>query len=146
MFGVYINDNVLDYVTKEELKSKYRDEVRGFYELRLKNPPISNKDFSDNLWVMFDKNNKIHRIHSEKVFQDSESCEKVEYQVRRQLETKYDFEFEINPRSNYGFQKWFGDNVITTQCFFSNNETLLIIFFQTEEFNNKYDEYLNSKI
>ena len=66
LFGVYINDNVLVYVTKEELKSKRRNIVRDFYYVKIKNPPVSNKNYSDKLWVIFDKNNKIHNISSEK--------------------------------------------------------------------------------
>ena len=147
LFGVYINDNVLDYVTKEELKAKYRTDARGFYGLRLKTPPVSNKDYSDKLFLYFDKNNKIHRIHSQKVFQDSESCEKVEYGVRRALESKYDFEFERNPMSTYGFQKWVGDNLMKTTCrVFSDDETTLIISLKTEKYSDKYNEFLDSKI
>ena len=147
LFGVYINDNVLDYVTQEELKSKLRDYARGFYALRLKNPPVSNKSYSDKLWVTFDKNNKIAQILSEKEFQNSETCEKVEYGVRRTLETKYNFEFERNPRSNYAFYKWIGDNVISTQCkVFGDNKTILFILLYTKEYFEKYNEYFDSKI
>jgi len=35
LFGVYINNNVLDYVTNEEFKSKSRDKARSFYALKL---------------------------------------------------------------------------------------------------------------
>jgi len=146
LFGVYINDNVLDYFTKEEIKSKYRDKVRGFYTLRLNNPPVSNKDYSDELFVKFDKNNKIAKIKSQKRFKDLETCKNVEYVVRKTLESKYDFEFERNPMSTYGFQKWVGNNVIATECFFSNNKTLLLIFFQTEEYTYKHIEDFYSKI
>ena len=146
LFGVYINDNVLDYFTKEELKSKSRDRARGFYVLRLKNPPVSNKDYSDELFVMFDKNNKIGRIISEKVFQNFETCEKLGYSVRRLLESKYDFEFERNTYTKYGFDKWVGDNQIAIQCLATDNNTYLYIFLQTEKYFYKYDEYLDSKI
>ena len=147
LFGVYINDNVLDYVTKEELKSKRRDYARGFFQLRLKNPPVSNKNYSDKLWVKIDKNNKIHSIHSEKKFQNSETCEKVEYGVRRRLESKYNFEFVRNSKTKYGFQKWVGDNVIATSCiFFSDDDITLFISLETEKYSDKYKEYRNSKI
>jgi len=147
LFGVYIDDNILDYVTKERLKSKVKDYARGFYQLKLKNPPVSNKDYSDKLWVIFDKKNKIAKIHSEKEFRNSETCEKVEYGVRRQLETKYDFEFVRNSRVKYGFQKWFGDNAIATHCaVFSDDDTTLFIYLQTKKYNDKYDEYLDSNI
>jgi len=147
LFGVYINDNVLDYFTKEELKSKYRDFARGFYNLRLKNPPVSNKDYSDKLYVTFDKNNKIAQIQSDKVFQNSETCEKVEIGVRRALESKYNIEFSRNQKIRYGFLKWIGDNVIATQCrVYSDDDTTLFIYLQTEKYNDKYNEFLNSKI
>jgi len=147
LFGVYINDNVLDYVTKEELKSKYRDYARGFYALILENPPVSNKNFSDKLFVKFDKNNKIAKIKSQKTFQNSETCEKVEYGVRRALENKYNIEFVRNPNTNYGFQKWVGNILIQTQCVvFSDKETILFILLDTEEYFDKYKEYLRSKI
>jgi len=147
LFGVYINDNVLDYFTKEELKSKVKDHARGFHSLKLKNPPVSNKDYSDKLFVVFDKNNKIAKIHSEKEFQNSETCEKVEYGVRRQLENKYNIEFLKNPNTNYGFQKWVGDNVISTQCkVFGNYEITLFIFIQTKKYKEKFDEFLNSRV
>ena len=68
LFGVYINDNVLDYVTKEELKSKGKDYARGFYYVEIKNPPVSNKDYSDILWVRFDKNNKIATFNQKNIF------------------------------------------------------------------------------
>jgi len=147
LFGVYINDNVLDYVTKEELKSKYKDYARGFYALILKNPPVSNKDYSDKLFVKFDKNNKIAKIKSQKEFQNSETCEKVEIGVRRQLENKYNIEFERNPNGEYAFQKW-GENVlIQTQCrVFSDDKTILFILLETEEYFDKYNEYLDSNI
>jgi len=147
LFGVYINDNVLDYVTQKELKSKYRDSARGFYQLRLKNPPISNKSYSDKLWVMFDKNNKIAKIQSQKEFQNPETCEKVEYGVRRALESKYDIEFVRNPYTKYGFDKWVGDKLLGTQCrVFGDDKTLLFIALQTEKYQEKYNEYLDSKI
>ena len=147
LFGVYINDNVLDYVTQEELKSKLRDYARGFYALRLKNPPVSNKSYSDKLWVTFDKNNKIHSIQSDKKFQNSETCEKVEYGVRRQLETKYNFEFVRNSQTKHGFQKWVGDNVMMTTCkVFGDDETTLIISLKTEKYSDKYNEFLDSDI
>jgi len=147
LFGVYINDNVLDYVTQKELKSKYRDYARGFYYVKIKNPPVSNKDYSDNLWVTFDKNNKIHSIQSDKKFQNSETCEKVEYGVRRQLETKYNFEFVRNSQTKHGFQKWVGDNVMMTTCkVFGDDETTLIISLKTEKYSDKYNEFLDSDI
>ena len=147
LFGVYINDNVLDYVTQKELKSKRRDFARGFYGLRLKNPPVSNKDYSDKLYVKFDKNNKIAKIQSEKQFQNSETCEKVEYVARRQLETKYEIKFVRNSRTKYGFQKFFKDNAIGTQCkVFSDDETILFITLKTKKYREKYIEYLDSKI
>ena len=147
LFGVYINDNVLDYVTKEELKSKVKDYARGFYSLRLKNPPVSNKDYSDKLYIKFDKNNKIAKIQSEKEFQNSETCEKVEYGVRRALENKYSIELLKNPYATYGFQKWVGDNVIATSCkTFSDDDTTLLITLETERYSDKYREYLRSKI
>ena len=147
LFGVYINDNVLDYVTKEELKSKWRDYARGFYYVTIKNPPVSNKDYSDKLYVMFDKNNKIARIQSEKEFQNSENCEKVEYGVRRQLETKYDIEFVRNSLTNYGFQKWVGDNVIDTECrVFGDDDITLFISLKTIQYSRKYAESFDSKI
>ena len=147
LFGVYINDNVLDYVTQKELKSKYRDYARGFYYVKIKNPPVSNKDYSDNLWVTFDKNNKIHSIQSDKKFQNSETCEKVEYGVRRQLESKYNIEFVRNSKTKHGFQKWVGDNLMMTTCrVFSDDETTLIISLKTEKYSDKYREYVRSKI
>ena len=147
LFGVYINDNILDYVTKEGLKSKYRDYVRGFYGLILENPPVSNKNYSDKLFVKFDKNNKIAKIKSQKTFQNSETCEKVEYGVRRTLENKYNIEFVRNRNTNYGFQKWVGNILIQTQCVvFSDKETILFILLDTEEYFDKYKEYLRSKI
>jgi len=147
LFGVSINDNVLDYVTKEELKSKITHFVRGFYRLRLKNPPISNKDYSDKLWVMFDKNNKIVHIKSQKTFQDIETCEKVEYGVRRTLETKYDIELVRNSRTNYGFGKWFENVVLSTQCrIFGDDDTTLFISLKTERYSDKYIEYFESNI
>lgn len=147
LFGVYINDNVLNYVTKEELKSKVKSIIaRGFDELTLNNPPVSNKNYSDKLFLLFDKNNKIGRIHSQKVFQNSETCEIVEYGLRRALENKYNIVFVRNPNAKYGFQKWVGDNVIATECFFHNNETFLLIFIETDEFRVKYSEYVDSTI
>jgi len=147
LFGVYINDNVLDYVTKEELKSKWRDYARGFYYVTIKNPPVSNKDYSDKLYVMFDKNNKIARIQSEKQFKNLETCEKVEYGVRRALESKYNIEFVRNPKTKYGFDKWVEDNVISTQCkVFGDDDTTLFIFLNTKEYFEKYNEYLRSNI
>ena len=147
LFGVYINDNVLDYVTKEELKSKYRDSARGFYYVKIKNPPVSNKDYSDELYVTFDKNNKIAQIQSQKQFQNLETCEKVEYGVRRALENKYNIEFVRNSNTKYGFDKWVGDNVIATQCkVFGDDDIALFIFLQTEKYDDKYKEFLDSKI
>ena len=147
LFGVYINDNILNYVTKEELKSKSKDFVKGFYELRLNNPPVSNKDYSDKLYVKFDKNYKIAQIKSQKQFQDSETCEKVEYGVRRTLEKKYDIEFARNSRTNYGFQKWFENVALGTQCkVFSKNKTILGIVLNTKEYSDKYREFFDSKI
>jgi len=147
LFGVYINDNVLDYVTQEELKSKYRDYVRGFYALILENPPVSNKDFSDYLFVKFDKNNKIAEIKSQKKFQNSETCKEVENNARRAFESKYNIEFVENSYVNYGFQKWVGDNVISTECrVFSDDETILFISLRTERYSYKYNEFLDSKI
>ena len=146
LFGVYINDNVLDYFTKEELKSKYRDRARGFYKLELKNPPVSNKDYSDRLWLRFDKNNKIAESNSQKRFIDSETCEKVEYGVRRQLENKYNIEFVRNPNTKYGFYKWVGDNGIGTECKVFDNHTTLFILLNTKEYYEKYKEFLDSRI
>jgi len=147
LFGVYINDNVLDYVTQKELKSKSRDYARGFYGLRLKNPPVSNKDYSDKLWVKFDKNNKIARIKSQKEFQNLETCEKVEYGVRRALENKYNIEFVRNSNTKYGFYKWVGDKALETQCrVFGDDETILFIILDTKEYFEKFSEYLDSKI
>ena len=147
LFGVYINDNVLDYVTKEELKSKRRDIVRDFYYVKIKNPPVINKDYTDNLWVTFDKNNRIHSIQSDKFFQDSETCEKVEYGARRQLETKYNIEFVRNSRAKYGFQKWVGGKVLATECkVFGDYDTKLLIHIHTEKYSDKYNEYFNSNI
>ena len=142
LFGVYINDNVLDYVTQKELKSKYRDYARGFYYVKIKNPPVSNKDYSDNLWVTFDKNNKIHSIQSDKKFQNSETCEKVEYGVRRQLETKYNFEFRRNTRNNNTFSKLVGDNWILTSCTAGDDDTKLLIYLQTKEHRDKFRQQL----
>jgi len=147
LFGVYINDNILNYVTKEELKSKRKDFVKGFYELRLNNPPVSNKNYSDKLYVIFDKNNKIGEINSQKIFQNLQTCEKVEYGARKALENKYNIEFLKNPNTNYGFQKWVGDNVISTQCkVFGNYEITLFIFIQTKKYKEKFDEFLNSRV
>ena len=147
LFGVYINDNVLDYVTKEEIKSKERDYARGFYYVLLKNPPVSNKDYSDNLFVMFDKNNKIAEIQSDKQFQNSETCEKVEIGVRKALENKYNIEFVRNSRTKHGFGKWVEDNVIGTQCkVFSDDKTTLFITLWTKKYFEKFIEYINSKI
>ena len=147
LFGVYINDNVLDYVTQKGLKSKSRDYARGFYTLRLKNPPVNNKDYSDKLYVKFDKNNKIAKIQSEKQFQNSETCEKVEYVARRQLETKYEIKFVRNSRTKYGFYKWVGDKALETQCrVFGDDETILFIILDTKEYFEKFSEYLDSKI
>ena len=147
LFGVYINDNVLDYVTQKGLKSKSRDYARGFYTLRLKNPPVNNKDYSDKLYVKFDKNNKIAKIQSEKQFQNSETCEKVEYGARKTLEAKYNIEFVRNSRTKYGFYKWVGDNVIFTECkVFSDDKTTLFINLETKKYEEKYNEYLDSKI
>ena len=146
LFGVYINDNVLDYVTQKELKSKYRDSARGFYQLRLKNPPISNKSYSDKLWVMFDKNNKIAKIQSEKVFQNSENCHRVEFRARKILETKYDIKFDKNPYIAYGFEKWVGNNYIASACLVNNDNTTLLLYLYTEGHFNKVNDYLNSNI
>ena len=147
LFGVYINDNILDYVTQKELKSKSRDYARGFYTLRLINPPVSNKSYFDKLWLTFDKNNKIGSIQSEKEFQDIETCKIVEYGVRRRLESKYNIELVKNSKTKYGFQKWFGDSVISTQCrVFSDDDTTLFITLQTKKYFDKYIEYLRSKI
>ena len=147
LFGVYINDNVLDYFTKERLKSKSRDYARGFYSLRLKNPPVSNKDYSDKLYVKFDKNNKIAEIKSQKNFQNFETCKKVEYGVRRRLETKYEIKFVRNPKTKHGFYKWVGDNVIATECkVFGDDDITLFITLWTKKYRDKYKEYLDSKI
>ena len=147
LFGVYINDNVLDYVTQEELKSKLRDYARGFYALRLKNPPVSNKSYSDKLWVTFDKNKKIAQIQSDKEFQNSETCERVEYGVRKALENKYNIQFVRNSRTKYGFQKLFKDNGISTQCkVFSDDEIILFISLKTIQYSRKYAESFDSKI
>ena len=145
LFGVYINDNVLDYVTKEELKSKYRDKVRGFYGLILKNPPVSNKDYSDKLWVKIDKNNKIASIQSEKYFRNFENCKRVEVDVRKALETKYDIELLRNSEP-YGFYKWLVDNAIATGCRVSGDKTDLLISLMTKDYIFKLNESLNSKI
>jgi len=146
LFGIYINDNVLDYVTKEELKSKRKDRARGFYSLILKNPPLSNKDFTDKLYVSFDKNNKIVKIQSDKVFQTFENCKNVGYRVRKGFENKYDIEFVTNLNIKYGFDKWVGDNQIAIQCLATDNVTYLLIFLQTEKYKEKYDEYFYSNI
>jgi len=134
LFGVYINDNVLDYVTQEELKSKWEALGRGFYTLELKNLPVSNMY----VYVVFDKNNKIVHILSQKEFQNIETCKQVEYGVRRALEKKYNFEFdEIElPRMSYSFQELVEDNVMmTTQCLvISDDITMLSIAIQTEEY------------
>ena len=145
LFGVYINDNVLDYVTKEELKSKVKDRARGFYYLELKNPPVSNKDYSDRLWLRFDKNNKIAQIKSEKHLQNFETCKRVVVDVRKALETKYDVELERNWAS-YGFQKRFGDNVIVSECTVSGDKTVLFISLMTIEYIIKINESFNSNI
>jgi len=147
LFGVFINDNILNYVTKEELKSKRKDFVKGFYELRLNNPPVSNKNYSDKLYVIFDKNNKIGEINSQKIFQNLQTCEKVEYGARKALENKYNIEFLKNPNTKYGFDKWVGDIQIGTQCIVSSvDKTTLIILLHSKKYNDKYNEYLNSKI
>jgi len=148
LFGVYINDNVLDYVTQKELKSKSRDRVRGFYGLELKNPPISNKDFSDKLYVRFDKNNKIAQIKSEKHLQNFETCKRVGVDVRKALETKYDIEFVRNLNDQYGFrfQKWGGDYAIVSECTVSGDKTVLLISLMTSEYIFKLNESLYSKI
>ena len=51
LFGIYINDNVLDYVTKEELKSKGKGPFGDYFFIRLKNPPISNQSYIDKIYV-----------------------------------------------------------------------------------------------
>ena len=108
---------------------------------------MSNKNYSDKLWVIFDKNNKIHDITSEKQFQNSENCEKVEYGVRRTLETKYNIQFVRNSRTKYGFQKLFKDNGISTQCkVFSDDEIILFISLKTIQYSRKYAESFDSKI
>jgi len=147
LFGVYINDNVLDYFTKGELKSKRRDFARGFFALILENPPVSNQIYTDKLFIKFDKNNKIAQIKSQKKFQNLETCEKVEYGVRRQLESKYNIEFVRNSWAKHGFQKWVGDNVISTECrVFSDDKTTLFITLETKKYQEKYTEYFDSRI
>ena len=135
LFGVYINDNVLDYVTPWEFDSHYEASAKGFYGLEMWFPPIRNKDWSDKLYVKFDNNNKIGSIHSEKKFQNSETCEKVEYDVRKALENKYSKELSKNPYTNYGFYKWVGDNVMMTECrVFSDDDITLIISLHTKKY------------
>ena len=147
LFGVYINDNVLDYVTKEELKSKGKDYARGFYYVEIKNPPVSNKDYSDILWVRLDKNNKISNIQSEKYFRNFKNCKKVEYGVKRQLERKYDIEFKRNSLAEYAFEQWVGDNRIATECkVHSDDKITLYTILETEVYANKYNEYYDSSI
>jgi len=147
LFGVYINDNVLDYVTKEELKSK-RKYIKGFYYLLLETPPVSNKDYLDSLFVMFDKNNKISNIQSEKTFQNLENCKNMEVSARSTLENKYDIEFVRNLNDQYGFrfQKWGGDYAIVSECTVSGDKTVLLISLMTSEYIFKLNESLYSKI
>jgi len=146
LFGVYINDNVLDYVTQKELKSKWRNYVRGFYTLRLKTPPVSNKDYSDRLYVKFDKNNKIAQINSEKHLQNFETCKRVGVDVRKALETKYDIKLKriSIPRDSFmGVSEVSG---IVSECIVSGDKTVLLISLMTSEYIIKLNESLNSKI
>ena len=146
LFGVYINDNVLDYVTKEELKSK-RKYIKGFYYLLLETPPVSNKDYLDSLFVMFDKNNKISNIQSEKTFQNLENCKNMEVSARRTLENKYDIEFVRNLNAQYAFQKWVRDYAIGTACKASSKDKIILyLYLETQEYSKKYSEYIDSKI
>ena len=146
LFGVYINDNVLDYVTQKELKSKSRDRVRGFYGLELKNPPISNKDFSDKLYVRFDKNNKIAQIKSEKHLQNFETCKRVGVDVRKALETKYDIKLKRISIPRDSFMGVFGVSGIVSECTVSGDKTVLLISLMTSEYIFKLNESLYSKI
>ena len=71
----------------------------------------------------------------------------MEYVARRQLETKYEIKFVRNSRTKYGFYKWVGDNVIFTECkVFSDDKTTLFINLETKKYEEKYNEYLDSKI
>ena len=133
LFGVYINDNVLNYVTKQELKSKSKDYVKGYFYVLLKNPPIKNEDYTDDLYVTFDKNNNIANILSEKIFQSPKNCKKAQNNLREELEKKFDLEFLWNP-FDHSFLDWIGDVSFQMQCEFDDKESKFFITIETYEY------------
>ena len=147
LFGISINDNILNYVTKEELKSKGKDALEGYFYILLKNPPVSNEDYVDYLFVMFDKNNKIGNIQSQKSFQKLETCKLIELPIRNLLMDKFNIEFEPYPNIQYGFYNNKYGVTIATECNVENdNKTTLIISLESQEYLNKRAAFLNSQI
>jgi len=147
LFGVNLNDNILNYVTSKELQSKFEDYVKGFHTIRLKNPPKNNQYLFDSLFVTFDVNNKIGNVKAQKVFRNIDTCSKVETNARTSLMRKFNIEFERNPLVNYGFSKYIKGYDIGTECrVFSDDITALFIFINKEEYSDKYNEHLDSII
>ena len=133
LFEVRINDNILNYVTKQELKSKSKDYVKGYYYVLLKNPPIRNEDYTDILYVTFDKNNKIANILSQKIFQSSKNCKKAQNSIRETLKKKLGLDLLWNPFDN-SFIDWVGEVSLQIQCEFDEKEAKLFIIIETYEY------------
>ena len=147
LFGISLNDNILNYVTKEELKSKGENTAEGYSYILLKKPPVSNKDYVDYLFVMFDKNNKIGNIQSEKSFQRLETCKILELPIRNLLMDKFNIEFKPYPNIEYGFyNNKYGVNIATECNVRSDNKTTLLISLESQEYLNKRAAFLNSQI
>ena len=68
----------------------------------------------------------------------------MEFGARRILENKYDTKLEINPNAKYGFDKWFGNVLLSTQCKILSNGTGLLITLKTKAYTYKYVDYLES--
>ena len=133
LFEVRINDNILNYVTKQELNSKGKDYVKGYFYVLLKNPPIKNEDYTDDLYVTFDKNNKIANILSQKIFQRPKNCKKAQNSIRESLEKKLDLDLLWNPFDN-SFIVWVGEASLQIQCEFDEKEAKLFIIIETYEY------------
>ena len=161
LYGIRLYDDVGDWVhiPRYQPWKKNKDPVVGYYyvdliidmsplfykEGGLKRADIESLPWGPNrfLYVAFGEDKKIVKIHQVNGYGDSRECKRSESFARKKLENEYNIEMERNLDTRYGFQKWMGDSLLTTECV---NGTRLDITLQSKEYFTKYKEYLNSKI
>ena len=149
LFGIKLLDNATNYVSSEYIennKSKFKETISGFWELKITS--VASSPYFDTFYLTIDNYNKIHMIHGFKDYYSKDRCLEFLDTLIEKVETQKQIKFTFY-KSDIGFiqafkyQQWVNNTSISIFCGhqFDPIDNWMSYYIRSEELSNAINIY-----